>query len=227
VGAFGCVSGGCHNTVIGGVIHGTEASCYTTTIGGLYSCHEFSFWNVSGAAEHHYISGYTCDSGIGSAYYSGLSGSCSSFLFENTGNFYSGYNCTTKFNNLYKNTNFFFIGHPDPDKFDKMLMHSNVEAPTEGDTLYRYNVNTCNGQAEINLPDYFKHLNKCPQVWVTPNNSFGNAYGEIDASLSRLTICSDADGSYSALILGTRKDEYAIKGWCGAEVNKPLSYREF
>lgn len=224
IGQNGCVSGGTHNTILGGTQHGTESGYYTTTLGGLYSCHENSYYNIAGAMLATYMYNFATNSGIGIGNYMAVQNSTNVFIFENVGNNYNGYCNSTKVNNLYKNNNFFHIGHPDPDKFDKMLVHSNVEAPTEGELLYRYDITTCNCQAEINLPDYFKHLNKCPQVWVTPNNSFGNAYGEIDSSLSSLTICSDTEGNYSALILGTRKDEYAVKSWCGVEVSKPSTY---
>jgi hypothetical protein len=117
-----------------------------------------------------------------------------------------------------KDAGSFRINHPDPSKTNThLLYHSFVESPTAGDNIYRYEIQTCNGQASLELPSYYKFLNKNDQVWVTPVNHFGNAYGIIDQTQSCVSFCSDIDGKYMALIIGTRKDRQAQGYWNGAE----------
>ncbi len=70
----------------------------------------------------------------------------------------------------------------------------------------------------MNLPDYFKFLNENPQVWVTPKNGFGIGYGVVNDDLTKVTIFANQDMEYNILIIGTRKDEDAIKGWNGIEI---------
>jgi hypothetical protein len=101
-------------------------------------------------------------------------------------------------------------------------MHSFVESPTAGDNIYRYEINTNDCQATLQLPSYYKWLNKDDQVWITPVGHFGNAYGIIDATQSSVSICSDVDGKYMALIIGTRKDEKANEYWPGVERKKTM-----
>jgi hypothetical protein len=217
-----CASASSHNTVLGGLQALVNNSSYaTSTAGGLYTKHDGSTATFSLASHHAYIVG-SDRSSIATTFYGALCSSTSGHLNTTVGGTYCFGFATTKFSNLYKNANYFKINHPDPSKSDKFLWHSNVEAPTEGDTLYKYQVTTCNGFAEIELPSYFKHLNRCPQVWVTSNDSFGSAYGVIDQDLSKVTFCSDTDGNYSALILATRKDCHAVQSWCGVERYNPI-----
>ena len=211
-----------HNVILGGVYGRTQTySTLTSTAGGLYMLHSNSTSTFLLAPHHAYMVDSFASS-IATTYYGALCSATSGHLNTTVGGTYCFGFATTKFSNLYKNTNYFKINHPDPSKSDKFLWHSNVEAPTEGDTLYKYQITTCNGFAEIELPSYFKHLNRFPQVWVTPNDSFGSAYGIIDQDLSKVTFCSDTDGNYSALILATRKDCHAVKSWCGVERYNPI-----
>ena len=122
--------------------------------------------------------------------------------------------------NLYKMGGSFRIPHPDPNKPTKDLIHSFVESPTSGENLYRYNVTTIDCTATIELPDYYKFLNCDDQIFVTPKNHFGAAYGVINEEQTHLTLCSNVDGAYNVLVIGTRKDDHAINSWNGAEVNQ-------
>ena len=101
-----------------------------------------------------------------------------------------------------------------------ILAHSFVESPTAGDNLYRYDIKTCNCQASLALPDYYKFLNEQDQIWVTPKNHFGNAYGIMNEAQTCVDFVSDTDGEYTVLIIGTRKDDYAKHYWRGAERSK-------
>jgi hypothetical protein len=117
-----------------------------------------------------------------------------------------------------KSSGSFVIPHPDPAKrATTALKHSYVEGPTEGDTIYRYEINVQNCCHTLQLPDYFKYLNRHPQVKVAPKNHFGTGYGIVDELLSCVTFSTTQDGKYNVLIFGTRKDFNAVKNWKGVE----------
>jgi len=125
--------------------------------------------------------------------------------------------------NLTKASGSFKIPHPDPKKTATHdLIHSFVESPTAGDNIYRFYVETLNCQATIELPDYFKYLNKDEQVWISAQNHFGNAHGIVDETQSTVSICSNTDGKYNVLIIGTRKDDWVNKNWKGVEQIKKI-----
>ena len=157
--------------------------------------------------------------------------------------FYAGYNCTTASNQLvmgsyktssglaaicygciklcgavYKASGSFLITHPDPEKRDTTdLFHSFVESPTAGDNIYRWQVDVQNCCNVITLPDYYRFLNEDDMVWVSPYKNFGSAYGEVTEDQKCLIVCSNQDGKYNVLLIGTRKDECATASWKGAE----------
>jgi hypothetical protein len=129
--------------------------------------------------------------------------------------------CQTKTNALSKASGTFEISHPDPAKnATKYLSHSFVESPTRGDNIYRYKICTINCQASLALPDYYKFLNENDQVWVSPVCHFGSAYGVVDPSQTCVNFTSNCDGDYNVLVIGTRKDIDAMKGWRGVETWK-------
>jgi len=134
--------------------------------------------------------------------------------------------CTMYVNNmcvcgtLSKFAGSFRIPHPDPAKPTKDLIHSFVESPTAGENLYRYSITTCNCTAVVDLPGYYKFLNSDDQVFVTPKNHFGTAYGVINEAQTEVTFYSNADGDYNVLIIGTRKDQHASDYWKGVEVDQ-------
>lgn len=111
----------------------------------------------------------------------------------------------------------FEIPHPKPDKKDThRIRHGAVESPTAGDTLYRYKVQSAkeNDVQTIDLPDYFIHLNKDVQVFVTPQGHFGNGYGEFNLDTEQLEIHCQLEGEYNVLVLGTRNDDHAsVQEW--------------
>jgi hypothetical protein len=112
----------------------------------------------------------------------------------------------------------FAIPHPSPTKTEThVLYHSAVESPTAGDNLYRFEVEVENGQATIDLPDYYKHLNENDQVWVNAKDHFGRAYGVVNQEQTTLTVFADTDGKYNILLIGTRKDKAAVNAWKGTE----------
>lgn len=120
---------------------------------------------------------------------------------------------------LSKGSGTFRIPTPIPEE-EGFLYHSFVESPTAGDNIYRWEVTTLNGKATIELPDYYKHLNKDDMVWITPVDNFGRGYGVINENQEKLTIHTDIDGKYNILLIGTRKDEIATNNWKGVKRNK-------
>ena len=114
-----------------------------------------------------------------------------------------------------KGSGTFDIPHPDPMKKRKgmRLRHSFVESPNRGDNIYRWEIKTEGGKAKIKLPSYFKHLNENSQIWVNAKDHFGRAYGKVSANQKWLNITSNNDGVYNVLLIATRKDSVAKKGW--------------
>jgi hypothetical protein len=120
--------------------------------------------------------------------------------------------CTTSSGSKFK------IPHPDSSKpKGTSLKHSSIEVPTAGDNLYRWTIDIKNGTAVIQLPDYYKFLNKDDMVWVAAVDNFGRGYGEVDDKQEILTVKADLDGRYNVVLIGTRKDEAAKKYWQGPE----------
>jgi hypothetical protein len=107
----------------------------------------------------------------------------------------------------------FEIPHPNPSKIEThRIRHACVESPTAGDTLYRFTVvaETDGEIVEVQLPDYFEHLNINTDVWVNGKNHFGRAYGQIVAD--KLIVTCELAGEYNALVIGTRNDD-AVQDW--------------
>jgi hypothetical protein len=135
-------------------------------------------------------------------------------------------NCTFYVNNLCvcgtlsKVSGSFKIPHPDPSKTNKFLQHSFVEAPTAGENIYRYSMKTTNCSAFVELPEYYKFLNENDQVFVTPKNHFGSAYGIVNQEQTCVSFCSNCDGEYNVLVIGTRKDKEAMNYWKGTDVEE-------
>jgi hypothetical protein len=199
---YGTIGGGCQNTICDG---GTE-------------CEFLSRFNFIGGGENNLIQ-RSC--------YSGILGGCNNTIscytcsvFVLGSNLYGGASNTTYVDGFSKVSGCFRIHHPDPEKTcSKYLLHSFVESPTEGDNIYRYEIETLNCSASLDLPDYFRFLNKNEQVWVSPKNHFGSAYGVVDKEQTCVSFCSNYDGLYNVLIIGTRKDKGVCK-WKGVEEEK-------
>lgn len=107
----------------------------------------------------------------------------------------------------------FQMAHPNPEKkATHVIRHGAVESPTTGDTLYRYTLEatTDNQIVEIELPDYFEHLNINVDVWVNPHLHFGRAYGVVEGD--KLKVTCETAGQYKALIIGTRNDD-DVQDW--------------
>jgi hypothetical protein len=116
-----------------------------------------------------------------------------------------------------KGSGSFRIIHPNPNKKNKWLYHSFAESPNAGDNVYRWSVNVSGGCCVMKLPDYYNDLNENSMAWVKPVDHFGSAYAEVDENQKNLHICSDKDGCYNILLIGTRCDIRAKDSWKGTE----------
>ena len=131
---------------------------------------------------------------------------------------------TVKVNGAFsKASGTFTIPHPDPSKNDThYLQHSFVESPTRGDNIYRWTVTVSDNEHVIELPDYYQYLNEDDMVWVSGVDNYGKGYGVVNEDQTTLTVYTDSDGEYNVLLIGTRKDETAVKNFKGIEVLKPV-----
>jgi hypothetical protein len=117
----------------------------------------------------------------------------------------------------------FHIDHPDPAKRDThYLIHRTIESPSKGENIYRFQINTCNCQATLQLPSYYKFLNCNDYVSVSPTNHFGNGYGVMSQDQSQIDICTNNEGAYDVIVIGTRKDKEGVKSWVGIEIKNPV-----
>jgi hypothetical protein len=118
----------------------------------------------------------------------------------------------TVYGGITKSSGSFDIPHPCliKEKQGYRIRHCFVESNSRGDNIYRYTVTTKDCKAEIILPDYFKHLNENPQLFITPVDTFCFYKGRVDSELEKVYIESSIDGTFSVLVIGTRKDKAAI-----------------
>lgn len=97
------------------------------------------------------------------------------------------------------------------------LEHRFVESPTEGDNIYRYQVLTTDKAAVMQLPDYFKYLNKDVQVHVQSKGSLIDAHACVTQDGNCIVLQAMADGKFDLFVFGTRKDPVALNNWKGPE----------
>jgi hypothetical protein len=107
---------------------------------------------------------------------------------------------------------------PHPTKEGYMLRHGCYEGNVPGGNIYRYTTTAINGTSTVELPEYYKHINKDSQVWLQGRNHFGRAYGNITDNT--LTITADTDGEYDVLIMATRDDK-GVQEWYIMGEEKP------
>jgi hypothetical protein len=210
----GGIIGGCCNRIICNGSGSTILGGFDNRINALYS-------HIIGSGSS-YINSGAHYSLIAGAVNAGVTASVGSSMGNN-----GSIAATTHysyFDTINKQGGSFNIAHPDPSKNSThRLVHTFVESPTEGDNLYRYEIEVVNGVATLELPSYFKWLNKNVQMKISPKNHFGIALGILDSNMEYVNFTANQDGKYNVLIMGTRKDTIAIERWRGVEVLKPLS----
>ena len=124
---------------------------------------------------------------------------------------------------LSKGSGTFKIDHPkDPE--NKYLYHSFVESP-DMMNIYNGNVVTdANGDAIVQMPDYFSALNREFRYQLTVIGQFAQViiFEEIDTNTNTFKIKSDKPNvKVSWQVTGVRKDPYAEKNRVQVEVEKP------
>jgi hypothetical protein len=129
--------------------------------------------------------------------------------------------------NLSKSGGSFKIDHPlDPE--NKYLYHSFVESP-DMKNIYDGNVTTdANGEAVIEMPDYFEALNRDFRYQLTVIGSFAQAMVADEMKDNRFRIKTNAAGvKVSWQVTGIRQDAYANKHRIPVEEVKPEKERGF
>jgi len=121
----------------------------------------------------------------------------------------------------------FIIPHPEPKHKGKMLRHACIEAPTRGTNIYEYQivVKENNATTKIKLPSYFKHLNKRPLVYITPQNCVSTFNGYINKELTEAIVQTEKRGIFNILITGIRKDTAAVNYSKNDYIDDPLQRR--
>jgi hypothetical protein len=202
---------GSENTVVGSLAHSASTSAFCNTIVGF--CAGYNLTTADNVTLLGWKAGTT---GGGTTNITGQSNCV--IIGNNLVNDISLYGDVSIIGSLSKSSGSFIIPHPDPAKTEtKDLVHSFVESPTEGDNIYRWQVSVENCKNIIELPDYYKYLNKNDMVWVSPVRHFGNAYGEVTEDQQCVVICANTNGFYNVLLIGTRKDTLATRNWRGIE----------
>ncbi len=142
---------------------------------------------------------------------------------------------------LSKASGSFVIPDPTPGHERDELRHCFVEGPTRGENLYTYVVTfgprggnlrvedsegrvvagatveaTLLGPARfrvaIPLPDYWPHLNERPRC-LTQGDGWGRSRAGVGDDLTTLTLEAEESGTYTILLIGTRKDPAARAWW--------------
>jgi len=167
-GDFNYIDNACNGAIVGGYNNGIFGSIVNPAIGG-------GSGNIA----------YASNSAIAGGYYNQTCGNRSVAY-----NYYSvAFANETAVVGISKYTDNFHIEHPDPAKKDThYLIHRTIESPSKGENIYRFQVNTCNCQATLQLPSYYKFLNCNDYVSISPTNHFGNGYGVMSQDQSQIDI---------------------------------------
>lgn len=130
---------------------------------------------------------------------------------------------------LSKGSGTFKIDHP-ADPANKYLVHSFVESP-DMMNIYNGNIQTdADGNASIQLPEYFSILNKDFRYQLTVIGSFAHAVvmEEVDEVTNSFKVKSDLPNTkVSWMITGVRKDPFANANRVVDEVEKSADEKGF
>jgi hypothetical protein len=146
---------------------------------------------------------------------------------HNTGGLAANFNGNVQVNgNISKSSGTFKIDHPlDPE--NKFLYHSFVESP-DMMNVYNGNITTnSEGEATVDLPNYFNALNKDFRYQLTVIGTFAQAivYEEVSSNNSFKVKTDKPNVKVSWQVTGIRKDAYAEKNRVIPEVSKAADER--
>jgi hypothetical protein len=179
----------------------------------------YGFTSATGPGAWAGVAGYSIDaygvfgqSSSGDGVYGYNSGS------GRAGYFYGNVQVT---GNLSKGGGSFKIDHP-LDPANKYLYHSFVESPDMMD-VYNGNVTTdANGDATLQLPDWFEPLNRDFRYQLTPIGQFAQAMVSSEIKENRFSIKTDKPNvKVSWQVTGIRQDPYANAHRIPVEEDKP------
>jgi len=131
------------------------------------------------------------------------------------------------YGNISKGSGSFIIDHPiDPE--NKYLYHSFVESP---DMMNVYNGNIIlnnNGEAIVELPDYFEALNKDFRYQLSCIGGYAPVYISEEISNNSFKIAGGTPGiKISWQVTGIRNDPFAKNNRIQVEVEKPVKERGY
>lgn len=190
-----------------GVVSATGSSFYTGFYGdvsggsgfnyGVYGSATYSSGNNYGVRGHAYSS-----SGENYGVYGYAGGSAT-----NWAGFFSGDVRVT--GSIYKGGGMFMIDHPiDPE--NKYLSHSSVESPDMKNVYDGVAVLNAQGEAVVELPNYFEALNRDYRYQLTCIGGFAPAYISEEIYDNRFKIAGGGPGMrVSWQVTGIRKDAFA------------------
>jgi hypothetical protein len=92
------------------------------------------------------------------------------------------------------------------------LRHYFVETNSAGGNIYKYQLDCVKAKQKIiDVPDYFKNLNKDSLVYVNPYKHFGIGWGEVVDDKCIIEV--NKTGSYNVLIFGDRHDPVSLENF--------------
>jgi len=123
----------------------------------------------------------------------------------------------------------FLIDHP-LDPHNKILRHTVVESPERKNIYDGIVTLNSNGEATVELPDYFEALNKNYRYQLTPIGKYAPLYIKEEIKDSKFVIASangsvDAGVKISWQVTGIRNDAYARKNPIIVEEEKGINNR--
>jgi len=205
-GVYGTVSGGAGSNWNMGVQASADGP--TTNVGVQAQAH--------GGEDNYGVWGhaYGVDSGTGY----GIYGSTNRSVTNWAGYFVGNVRVT---GTVVKGCGGFWIDHPLHPK-DKYLYHSFVESPDMKNVYDGVVALDANGEAVVELPDYFETVNRDFRYQLTCIGGFAPVYVAEEISGNRFSIAGGKDGmKISWQVTGIRKDPFAELNRIQVEVDKP------
>jgi len=195
----------------GNVYYGT----YSTATGGSGTNYGV-YGYTTGTGTNRGVYGYAGGTGTNYGVYGSASGGTTNYA-----GYFSGNARVT--GTLSKGAGSFQIDHPlDPQ--NKYLFHSFVESP---DMMNVYNgeaVLDASGRAQIELPDYFKALNRNPRIQLTGVGS-SDVFVVQEVTGNRFAIGGKPGIKVFWQVTGIRQDPFANANRIQVEVDKPVNER--
>jgi hypothetical protein len=176
--------------------------------------------HADGGTENYGVWGHTGGDNFGTSY--GIYGSTG-----NSGTNWAGYFAgnVRVTGSVSKGCGGFWIDHPlDPE--NKYLYHSFVESPDMKNVYDGVAELDVNGEAVVELPDYFETVNKDFRYQLTCIGGFAPVYVAQEISGNRFSIAGGKPGmKISWQVTGIRKDPFADSNRIRVEVDKPPEER--